>query len=91
MSAIGIDFYATNLDDVPGSFDKLLLAGVLDARNSLAEEPRELAEFAARLAEKAERVALVPNGDLQYVSEPIAREKLARLGKAKTATTEAAA
>jgi hypothetical protein len=50
-----------------------------------------LAAFAARLAEKSERVALVPNGDLQYVSEPIAREKLARLGKAKTATTEAAA
>ena len=44
-----------------------------------------------RLGERAERIALVPNGDLQYVSEPIAREKLARLGKAKTATTEAAA
>jgi 5-methyltetrahydropteroyltriglutamate--homocysteine methyltransferase len=91
VSGIGIDFYATHLDDVPDGFDKLLLAGVLDARNSLPEEPRELAGFAARLAEKAERVALVPNGDLQYVSEPIAREKLARLGKAKTATTEAAA
>ena len=91
VSAIGIDFYATNLDDVPAGFDKLLLAGVLDARSSLPEEPRELAQFAARLAEKADRVALVPNGDLQYVSEPIAREKLARLGKAKTATTEAAA
>jgi hypothetical protein len=36
-------------------------------------------------------VALVPNGDLQYVSEAIAREKVGRLGKAKTATTEAAA
>jgi 5-methyltetrahydropteroyltriglutamate--homocysteine methyltransferase len=91
ISAVGIDFYATNLDDVPGNFDKLLLAGVLDARSSLPEEPRELTEFAARLSEKAERVALVPNGDLQYVSEPIAREKLARLGKGKTATTEAAA
>jgi 5-methyltetrahydropteroyltriglutamate--homocysteine methyltransferase len=91
VEGIGVDFYATHLDDVPDGFDKLLLAGVLDARNSLAEEPRELAAFAERLGEKAERVALVPNGDLQYVSEPIAREKLARLGKAKTATTEAAA
>ena len=36
-------------------------------------------------------MALVPNGDLQYVSQPIAQDKLARLGKAKTATTEAAA
>ena len=91
VDGIGIDFYATHLDDVPDGFDKLLLAGVLDARSSLPEEPRELAEFAERLAEKAERVALVPNGDLQYGSEPIARDKLARLGKAKTATTEAAA
>ena len=91
VGGLGIDFYATHLDDVPEGFDKLLLAGVVDARNSLAEEPRELASFAERLAQRAERVALVPNGDLQYVSEPIAREKLARLGKAKTATTEAAA
>jgi hypothetical protein len=33
----------------------------------------------------------VPNGDLQFVSERIAREKLGRLGAAKTATVEAAA
>jgi 5-methyltetrahydropteroyltriglutamate--homocysteine methyltransferase len=57
----------------------------------LLEEPRELAAFAQRLGERAERIALVPNGDLQYVSEKIARDKLARLGKARTATTEAAA
>jgi 5-methyltetrahydropteroyltriglutamate--homocysteine methyltransferase len=91
VEGIGIDFYATHLTDVPDGFSKLLLAGVVDARNSLLEEPRELAAFAQRLGERAERIALVPNGDLQYVSEKIAREKLARLGKARTATTEAAA
>ncbi len=91
VDGIGIDFYATHLDDVPAGFDKLLLAGVVDVRSSLPEEPAEIAAFAARLAERGvERIALVPNGDLQYVSEPIAREKLARLGQAKTATTEAA-
>jgi 5-methyltetrahydropteroyltriglutamate--homocysteine methyltransferase len=89
VDAIGIDFYATHLDDVPSGFGKLLLAGVLDARNSLPEEPREIAAFVERL--EVERIALVPNGDLQYVSEPVAREKLARLGMAKTATMEAAA
>ena len=58
----------------------------------MAEEPRELAAFAARLGQKGvDRIALVPNGDLQYVSQPLAHEKIARLGKAKTATTEAAA
>ena len=92
VDGLGIDFYATHLDDVPESFGKLLLAGVLDARNSLAEEPRELAAFVLKLRERGvEEIALVPNGDLQYVSEPYAREKLARLGRAKTATVEAAA
>jgi methionine synthase II (cobalamin-independent) len=77
---------------VPESFDKMLLAGVLDARSSVLEEPREIAAFVGQLeARGVQEVALVPNGDLQYVSEAIAREKIGRLGKAKTATTEAAA
>jgi methionine synthase II (cobalamin-independent) len=91
VEGIGVDFYATHLTDLPEGFPKLLLAGVVDARSSLLEEPRELAEFAQRLGERAERIALVPNGDLQYVSEAVAREKLARLGKARTAAVEAAA
>jgi 5-methyltetrahydropteroyltriglutamate--homocysteine methyltransferase len=89
VEGIGVDFYATHIEDVPGGLDKLLLAGVVDARSSVVEDPRELAAFVERL--DVERIALVPNGDLQYVSEPIAREKIARLGKARTATTEAAA
>jgi 5-methyltetrahydropteroyltriglutamate--homocysteine methyltransferase len=93
VDAIGIDFYGTHLTDVPKGFDKLLLAGVVDARSSALEDPRELAQFAERLhnEQEVEQVALVPNGDLQFVSEKIAREKLLRLGKAKTATVEAAA
>lgn len=93
VDAIGIDFYATHLSDVPKGFDKLLLAGVVDARSSTVEDPRELAQFAEQLREQREvgEIALVPNGDLQFVSEPIGREKLLRLGTAKTATVEAAA
>ena len=92
VDAIGVDFYATRLDSIPEGFDKQLLAGVLDARSSVPEEPREIAAFVQQLeARGVSEVALVPNGDLQYVSEPVAREKLGRLGKAKTATTEAAA
>lgn len=92
VDAIGIDFYATRVDSIPEGFEKLLLAGVLDARSSVLEEPREIAAFVQQLQDRGvSEVALVPNGDLQYVSEPVAREKVARLGKAKTATTEAAA
>ncbi len=93
VDAIGIDFYLTRVADVPKGLDKLLLAGVVDARSSALEDPRELAQFARRLQEDraVERLALVPNGDLQFVAERIAREKLQRLGKAKTATVQAAA
>jgi 5-methyltetrahydropteroyltriglutamate--homocysteine methyltransferase len=93
VDAIGIDFYATHLADVPKGLDKLLLAGVVDARSSTLEDPRELAEFAERLQNEREvaQLALVPNGDLQFVSERFAREKVLRLGAAKTATVEAAA
>jgi 5-methyltetrahydropteroyltriglutamate--homocysteine methyltransferase len=85
VDAIGVDFYATKVSSVPEGFGKTLLAGVLDARSSVPEEPSEIAEFAGRLREHGvEEIALVPNGDLQYVSDAVAREKLARLGKAKT-------
>jgi 5-methyltetrahydropteroyltriglutamate--homocysteine methyltransferase len=93
VDAIGIDFYLTHVGDVPKGFDKLLLAGVVDARSSTVEDASELADFAERLRteREVEQIALVPNGDLQFVGEPIARAKLERLGAAKTATVEASA
>jgi len=89
VEGIGVDFYATHATDIPAGFDKLLLAGVVDARSSALEDPQEIADFVERL--DVERVALVPNGDLQYVSEPIARQKLARLGAARTARAKESA
>jgi 5-methyltetrahydropteroyltriglutamate--homocysteine methyltransferase len=91
VDGVGIDFYATHVDAVPEGLEKLVLAGVIDARGSLLEDPREIAQFAARLGERVERIALTPNGDLQFVSEGVAREKLARLGRAKTVRVEEAA
>ena len=93
VDAIGIDFYLTHVSDIPKGLDKLLLAGVVDARSSAVEDSRELADFAERLRteREIEQIALVPNGDLQFVSEAIARQKLQQLGAAKTATVEAAA
>ena len=91
VEGIGVDFYATRLEEVPEGFPKLLLAGVVDARSSVLEDPAEIAEFAARLRERAAgEIALCPNGDLQFVSEPVAREKLSRLGQARSAIGEAA-
>ncbi len=91
VSAIGIDFYSTSLDAVPRDYPKEILAGVLDARSSALESPEELARFAGELlAREPAGVALTPNGDLQFVPEPIAREKLARLGQASASLAEVA-
>jgi 5-methyltetrahydropteroyltriglutamate--homocysteine methyltransferase len=83
VAGIGVDFYATTLEAVPEGFPKLLLAGVVDARSSVVEDPERLVSFLERLAERAGAVALVPNGDLQFVSEPVARGKVSALGRAK--------
>jgi len=83
VEAIGVDFYATDVAALPRPFPKTLLAGVIDARNSLLEEPEEISEFGRRLLEELEgELHLVPNGDLQFVPEKIAREKVLRLGAA---------
>lgn len=83
VEAIGVDFYATDVAALPRPFPKTLLAGVVDARNSLLEEPEEIAMFARELVgEIRGELHLVPNGDLQFVPERIAREKVLRLGAA---------
>ena len=83
VAGVGVDFYATPLETVPEGFPKLLLAGVVDARSSVVEDPDRLVSFLERLAERVGDVALVPNGDLQFVSEPVARGKVSALGRAK--------
>lgn len=91
VAAIGVDFYSTSLDSVPSGYPKEILAGVVDARSSALESPDEIARFAESLAARGPAgIALTPNGDLQFVPEPIAREKLARLGRASTSLAEVA-
>jgi 5-methyltetrahydropteroyltriglutamate--homocysteine methyltransferase len=82
VEAIGVDFYAVELEALPRPFPKTLLAGVVNARNSLLEEPEQLATFGRQLLEELDGgLHLVPNGDLQFVPERIAREKVLRLGE----------
>ena len=89
VEAVGVDFYLTHASDIPDGFGgKRLLAGVIDARSSALEDPEEIARFVVELP--VEDVALVPNGDLQFVSEQIARQKIQRLGAAKTAQAKEA-
>jgi 5-methyltetrahydropteroyltriglutamate--homocysteine methyltransferase len=91
LAGIGVDFYGTRVDAVPQGLEATLLAGVVDARNSALEDATELATFAEELRERvAGEVVLVPNGDLQFVSEMIAREKVLTLGRARTASPKEA-
>ncbi len=85
VDAIGVDLYATDVAALPRPFPKTLLAGIVDARNPLVEEPEELAELGRNLLEDMDEgteLHLVPNGDLRFVPEEIAREKVLRLGAA---------
>ena len=89
--AIGIDFYATSLDAVPTGFPKGILAGVIDARSSALERRDEIGRFVDELVSREpDGIYLTPNSDLQFVPEPIAREKLARLGQASMGLAEVA-
>ena len=91
VSAVGIDFYSTSADAIPQGYPKEIHAGVLDARSSALESPEEIGRFVSELlAREPSGLALVPNGDLQFVPEPIAREKIARLGRSQTALQEVA-
>jgi 5-methyltetrahydropteroyltriglutamate--homocysteine methyltransferase len=89
LRGVGIDFYATSLEAVPESYPKEIVAGVIDSRSSALEDPAEIAGFVEELRRRNPAgLSLSPNGDLQFVPEPIAREKLARLGRARATVEE---
>jgi 5-methyltetrahydropteroyltriglutamate--homocysteine methyltransferase len=91
VAAIGVDFYLTPLDALPRDYPKEVLAGIVDARRSLVEDLDEIGHFVEAVLQRSPAgVALVPNGDLQFVAEPIAREKVLRLGQARSSLAEAA-
>jgi methionine synthase II (cobalamin-independent) len=66
------------------------MAGVIDVRSSALEDPTEIARFVEQIRDRASAVSLSPNGDLQFVPESIAREKVARLGRSQSALQEVA-
>jgi 5-methyltetrahydropteroyltriglutamate--homocysteine methyltransferase len=91
VEAIGVDFYSTSLENVPEGYPREIMAGVIDSRSSALEGPSEIGRFVQSLAEKSPAgISLSPNGDLQFVPEPIAREKIARLGRSQTELREVA-
>lgn len=89
VNGIGVDFYGTSLEAVPDGYPKEIVAGVVDSRSSALEDPHEVASFVDQIRERSPAgISLTVNGDLQFVPERIAREKLARLGLARRVLTE---
>jgi 5-methyltetrahydropteroyltriglutamate--homocysteine methyltransferase len=82
---IGLDFYQVEVEALPpGEFDRGLVCGCVDARNSFLETPEEIASFAAKLRDRLDPPALLlaPNADLEFLPRTVAEQKLANLGKA---------
>jgi 5-methyltetrahydropteroyltriglutamate--homocysteine methyltransferase len=91
VEAIGVDFYSTSLDGVPEGYPKEIMAGVIDSRSSALEEVAVISRFVEALLQRnSAGVSLAPNGDLQFVPEAIAREKVARLGRSRSELAEVA-
>jgi 5-methyltetrahydropteroyltriglutamate--homocysteine methyltransferase len=91
VEAISVDFYSTSLDVVPEGYPKEIMAGVIDSRSSALEDPARITGFLGDLLErKPAGLSLSVNGDLQFVPEAIAREKIARLGRSQTELREVA-
>lgn len=89
VDGIGIDFYGTSLEAVPDGYPKEIVAGVVDSRSSALEDPSEVVSFVNGILQRDPAgISLTVNGDLQFVPERIAHEKLARLGLARGVLTE---
>lgn len=85
VDAVSADFLSTELDALrPVKWTKGLVVGAVDGRNSLLEEPRDVAAFAsrARVALEPRSLALAPSCALEYLPRNVADLKVSALGKA---------
>ncbi len=86
VSAIGIDFTQTSLDDLSSiQFDgKNLACGCVDSRSSLVETPEWIAKYCALALKKLSPTGLViiPSSDLKYLPRAYADQKVRAIGEA---------
>lgn len=93
VDAVGFDLSITDTDELRPGGGKAYLLGCFDGRNSVVERPEEIVRAVSRLLDRLEPPAcfLSSSGDLQLVSEQLARRKVAALGEAAAALKEAIA
>lgn len=86
VDIIGVDFYKTNLLDLPQRLPQALIAGIIDGRNSLLEDEKSLQVFVQRTIKRLAPPSLYlsNNSDLELLPKTVAAQKLALLGKVAT-------
>lgn len=93
VDAVGFDLFATDTDALRPGGDKACLLGCFDGRSSVVERPEEIVRVVSRLLDRLEPPGcfLSSSGDLQLVSEQLARRKVEALGEAAAALKEVVA
>jgi 5-methyltetrahydropteroyltriglutamate--homocysteine methyltransferase len=83
VDAVGIDFTVTDPKDLPAPLETGLVAGVLDGRRSVVEDPGPAADFAAEVVERLQpsSLHLSSGSDLELLGEQVARKKVEVLGE----------
>ncbi len=87
VSFVGVDFLQASVGSLADhDFNRGLVCGVVDARNSLLEAPREIAEFGAKVQDRLgpKELLLAPNTDLEYLPRGVAEAKVDSLTRAVT-------
>jgi 5-methyltetrahydropteroyltriglutamate--homocysteine methyltransferase len=93
VDAVGIDFVETDLDSLGSNWEVGVLAGAIDGRRSLVEDPADVAAFAERVAERLQPPALYlsSNSELEMLPTEVAEAKVKALGQAGARAKEALA
>ena len=83
VDAIGIDFIETDVAALGHGWDKGLVAGLIDGRQSIVESTGNLVDAAAHLADvvRPTSLYLTSNCELSYLPTSVAEQKVERLGQ----------
>lgn len=83
VDAVGIDLVETRVDALPAPWETGLVAGCLDGRSSVLEDPDAVTAFVRRAADRLEPSALyVTSGsELELAGPEVAPRKLVALGE----------
>jgi 5-methyltetrahydropteroyltriglutamate--homocysteine methyltransferase len=83
VDAVGIDFTVTDPKGLPAPLETGLVAGVLDGRRSVIEDPEAAAAFVLDVVDRLQpsTLHLSSGSDLELLGEQVARRKVEVLGE----------